>query len=191
MTNRQAQSIPIEPGRAFKMLGKLVGGLAAFGALVYTIVTADGSWSAATAVAWAYVAKSLLDSGVRDVLAQGRAEQAEAARQAENTGVWKAAEAGSFTVRFEPLTGVYWLCGWVEPDHELTSEVAYASAAGVCSIIEAAEAEGMIPNDDEATRSIRARLMVKGWDGPSGVQGGSWLAEDLGIYPRPDGRDRL
>jgi hypothetical protein len=190
MTNRQAKGNPIEPRRAFQMLGKLLGGLAAFGVLAYIIATADSSLDAAMAVVWAYVAKSLMDSGVRDVLAQGRAEQAEAARQAENTGVWKAAEAGSFTVRFEPLTGVYWLSGWVEPDHELTSEVAYASAAGVCSIVEAAEAEGMIPEDDEATRAIRARLMVKGWEGSLGVQGGSWLSEDLGIHPRPDGRDR-
>lgn len=169
MTNRQSN---ITPGDAFRTLGALLGGLGALGVMVYLIATADGSLDAAMAVVWAYIGKSLVDSGTRRVLALGRAEQARAAKQAENTGVWKAAEAGSFTVRYEPETGVYWLSGWIEPNHELTSEVAYASAAGVCSIVEAAEAEGMIPEDDPATRGIRARLMVKGWDAEHGA--GIW-----------------
>lgn len=185
MTNRQSN---ITPGDAFRTLGALLGGLGALGVAVWFIWTADGSWDALGAVVWVSIAKSLTDAGVRRVLALGREQQARAAKEAENTGVWKAAEAGTFTVRFEPETGVYWLSGWIEPDHELTSEVAYATAAGVCSIVEAAEADGMIPEDDPATRGIRARLMVKGWDSGRGlgVQGGAWLNEELGIHPRPD-----
>lgn len=169
MTNRQSN---ITPRRAFLALGLLLGGLGALGVTIWFVWTADSSWDALGSIVWASITKSLMDSGVRLVLALGRAEQERAAKEAENTGVWKAAEAGTFTVRFEPATGVYWLSGWIEPDHELTSEVAYASAAGVCSIVEAAEADGMVPEDDEATRAIRARLQVKGWDGPG-----------LGIWP--------
>jgi hypothetical protein len=161
VTNRQSN---ITPGDAFRTLGALLGGLVALGVAVWFIWTADGSWDALGAVVWVFIAKSLMDAGVRRVLALGREQQAQAERDAANTGVWKAAEAGTFTVRFDPLTGVYWLSGWIEPDHELTSEVAYATAAGVASIVEAAEADGMVPEDDEATRSIRARLQVKGWD---------------------------
>jgi hypothetical protein len=161
VTNRQSN---ITPGDAFRTLGALLGGLVALGVTIWYVWTADGSWDAVGAITWAYIGKSLMDAGVRRVLALGRAQQAEVQRQADNTGVWKIQEGGSFTVRFEPETGVYWLSGWIEPDHELTSEVAYASAAGVASIVEAAEADGMIPEDDEATRAIRARLQVPGWD---------------------------
>lgn len=161
MTNRQTQTTP---GQALLTLAALLGGLGALGVAVWFIVTTDGPWDALGAIAWVFIAKSLMDTGVSRVLALGKAVQAEAQRQADNTGVWRAHEAGTMTVRFEPLTGVYWLSGWIDRDHELTAEVAYASAAGVCSIVEEAEAEGMVPDDDEATRAVRARLQVKGWD---------------------------
>jgi hypothetical protein len=161
VTNRQSN---ITPADAFRTLGALLGGLAALGVTVWYVWRADSSWDAVGAIVWAYIGKSLMDAGVRRVLALGRAQQAEIQRQVDNTGVWKVQEGGSFTVRFEPETGVYWLSGWIEPDHELTSEVAYASAAGVAAIVEAAEKDGMVPEDDEATRAIRARLQVPGWD---------------------------
>jgi hypothetical protein len=169
VTNRQSN---ITPADAFRTLGCLLGGLAALAVCVWYVWGADSSWDAVGAIVWAYLGKSLVDSGVRRVLVLGRQEQERAQRQADNTGVWRAAEAGTFTVRFEPETGVYWLSGWIEPNHELTSEVAYASAAGVASIVEEAEREGMVPEDNEATRAIRARLQVQGWDGPG-----------LGIWP--------
>jgi hypothetical protein len=161
VTNRQSN---ITPADAFRTLGALLGGLAALGVTVWYVWRADSSWDAVGAIVWAYIGKSLMDAGVRRVLALGRAQQAEIQRQVDNTGVWKVQEGGTFTVRFEPETGVYWLSGWIEPDHELTSEVAYASAAGVAAIVEAAEKDGMVPEDDEATRAIRARLQVPGWD---------------------------
>lgn len=173
MTNRQAQTTP---GRALWTLAKLVGGLAVFGATIWVVVVADGPADAGRAALFALLSKVLLDSGVADVLALGRAQQAEAAKAAGNTGVWKAHEAGTFTVRYEPDGGTWHVQGWVGPFTEYPSEIQWHDAGTLRHMIEEAEAEGMIPEDDPATRGIRARLMVAGWDSGHGA----------GIFPRDD-----
>lgn len=161
MTNRQNNPTP---GQALGTLALLVGGLVALGVMVWFIATADGTWDAVGAVVWAYTGKKLVDAGVARVLALGRQQQAEVARAVENTGVWKAHEAGTLTVRYEPDAGTYHVSGWAGPFTEYEHEIEWADPATLRTVIEEAEAEGMIPEDDEATRSIRARLMVKGWD---------------------------
>jgi hypothetical protein len=170
LTNQQAQATP---GLALRTLSALILGLVALGVMVYVIATADDSWHAAAAVVWAYSGKRLLDYGVGQVLALGRIEQAKAAKAAENTGVWKAHEAGTFTVRYEPDGGTWHVQGWTGPFTEYRHEVEWADPRTLRTMIEEAEAEGMVPEDDPATRGIRARLMVAGWDDEHGA----------GIYP--------
>lgn len=170
MTNRQAQTTP---GQALQTLAALILGLVALGVMVYVIATADDPWHAAAAVVWAYSGKKLLDAGVGRVLALGRIEQAKALKAAENTGVWKAHEAGTFTVRYEPEDETWHVQGWAGPFTEYRTEVPWADPATLRTMIEEAEAEGMVPEDDPATRGIRARLMVAGWDSEHGA----------GIYP--------
>jgi hypothetical protein len=162
VTNRQTQTTP---GRALWVMAKLILGLAAFGAMIWRVVVADGPADAGQAALLALLAKVFLDSGVADVLALGRAEQERALAAAENTGVWKNAEGGnSFTVRYEPRRDAFWVSGWISQFYELTVETEVASHTALRTTIEEAEREGMVPEDDEATRSIRARLMVANWD---------------------------
>ena len=164
MTNRQSKSNPMPPKVAFAVLGKLLAGLASLAVLVYLIITADDAVQRAAIVAWAWIAKSFLDSFVSDVLRIGRAEQARALKEADNTGVWKAHEAGTFTVRYDPAADAFWIQGWVSSFQELTEETEVASTTALRTTIEEAEREGMVPEDDPATRAIRARLMVRDWD---------------------------
>lgn len=169
MTNRQSKTNPISPRTAFLVLGQLLGGLAALGVSVWFIVTVDGSWDAVCAVAWAYIGKSLVDGGVRNVLLIGRADQARAAQaraaqEADNTGVWKAEGAGSFTVRFDEARSSYWVCGWISEHYSVPFEIEWTDVPALVETIQQAEEEGMVPEDDQATRGIRARLNVKGWD---------------------------
>lgn len=173
MTNRQTNTTP---GHALLTLGALLGGLAALGVSVWFIVTTDGPWDAVGALTWAWIGKSMVDAGVRRVLVLGRELQAQAAKAAENTGVWKAHEAGSFTVRYEPDAGTWWVQGWTGPFTEYPHEVQWFDPGTLRTLIEESEAEGMIPEDDPATRGIRARLMVAGWDSEKGA----------GIFPRDD-----
>lgn len=161
MTNRQNQPTP---GYALGTLAAFVAGLAALGGLVWYLASLDSPWTAALAVVWAYVAKKLLDYGVGRVLALGRIEQAKAMEQALNTGVWKAHEAGTFTVRFDPREGTWWVQGWTGPFTEFRTETQWHDPATLRAMIEESEADGMVPENDEPTRAIRARLMVKGWD---------------------------
>lgn len=161
MTNRQNNPTP---GRALWTLAKLVTGLVAFGVMIWAVVTATGPADAGQAALLALVAKVLMDSGMADVLALGRAQQAQVAKALENTGVWKAHEAGTFTVRYEPDGGTWHVQGWTGPFTEYRHEVQWHDPDTLRAMIEEAEAEGMIPDDEVGTRSIRARLMVKGWD---------------------------
>lgn len=169
MTDRQNNPTP---GHALGTLACLVGGLVALGVSVWFIVTTDGPWDAVGALTWAWLGKTLVDSGVRRVLVLGRKLQAEVAHKAENTGVWKAHEAGSFTVRYEPDEGTWWVQGWTGPFTEYPHEVQWFDPGTLRRMIEEAEAEGMAPEDDPATRGIRARLMVAGWDAEKGA--GIW-----------------
>jgi hypothetical protein len=161
VTNRQTNPTP---GQALGTLALLLGGLVALGVCVWFIWTTDGPWDAVGALAWAWIGKSMVDAGVARVLRLGRIEQAKALEQELNTGVWKAHEAGTFTVRYDPREGTWHVQGWTGPFTEYRSEVTWADPLTLRHMIEEAEAEGMVPEDDEPTRAIRARLMVKRWD---------------------------
>jgi hypothetical protein len=176
VTNRQTQTTSGQAGHALFTLALLIGGLGALGVCVWFIVTTDGPWDAVGALTWAWIGKGMVDSGVRRVLVLGRIEQAKAAKAAENTGVWKAHEAGSFTVRYEPDAGTWHVSGWTGPFTEYRTEVEWADPDTLRAMVEEAEREGMVPEDNPATRGIRARLMVKGWDEGLGA----------GIWPRSD-----
>jgi hypothetical protein len=154
----------------------LLGGLGALGVMVWFIATADGAWDAAGAVVWAYIGKNMVDAGVGRVLVLGRQLQADTAKAVENTGVWKAHEAGTLTVRYEPDGGTWHVQGWAGPFTEYPHEVEWTDVDALRRMIEEAEAEGMTPDDEPGTRAVRARLMVSGWDAEHGA----------GIFPRTD-----
>lgn len=179
MTNRQPQTTP---GQALGTLAAFVLGLVAFGGLVWYVATLDKPWTASLAVVWAYLAKKVLDYGVGRVLALGRAEQAKALEQELNTGVWKAHEAGTFTIRHDPRAGTWHVQGWTGPFTEYRTEVPWADPATLWRMVEEAEAEGMVPGDDDATRRVRTLLMIQ-----AGAQEAVRRATGrLGIYPRDD-----
>lgn len=112
-----------------------------------------------------------------------------AQERADQTGTWTGPENQPgmvLTVRWDPHLCVFLVKGWISDNYQVADEMRWwgDNWATLRRMIEEAEVDGLEPMDDEPTRAIRARLNVKGWDGPDGVQGGDWLNQELGIHPR-------
>lgn len=113
----------------------------------------------------------------------------------DQTGTWTGPENQPgmvLTVRWDPHLCVFLVKGWVSDNYQVPEEIRWwgDNWGTLRRMIEEAEVDGLEPADDEPTRAIRARLNVKGWDDPApsdrptGVQGGDWLNQELGIHPR-------
>lgn len=101
---------------------------------------------------------------------------------AGNTGTWgnlPNQPGAVLTVRWDPgLAGTYWVKGWISDNWQIPREIEWQDTQTLRRVIEELEIDGLTPDDDdEPTRAIRARLMVKGWADRPGTA-------VMGIYPR-------
>lgn len=97
--------------------------------------------------------------------ARRAARQAVAEERKRHTGTWTAPEGeGRFSVRYDPDSGHYLVCGWFS-EAEHYGEESQVAEDTLRIILIAQERDGFTPADDEGTRVIRARLDLPGWDG--------------------------
>lgn len=82
---------------------------------------------------------------------------------ASNTGVWRTnLDEVAFSVRWDGMAGHYWVDGSL---NGMTVDwEPWMDSVTLAEIIEREETAGRRPEDSEATRAIRARLMVAGWN---------------------------
>lgn len=96
------------------------------------------------------------------------ARRAEVARNLMDgyVGRWRNPETGEvqLTVRYLPKTGQYLALGWIAAGWEAVNEFPFVSAAVAFVALVEAERDGLVPDEDEGTRLIRARLRMPGWD---------------------------
>src|SRR5690554_3222130 len=72
-------------------------------------------------------------------------------------------EGRTIQVRYCPRANHYHVTGSVAVGWDLQGEV-WPNQATLVHVITEFERDGYVPANDEGTRSIRARLMVPGWD---------------------------
>lgn len=82
---------------------------------------------------------------------------------ARNTGTWTDPEGRTILIQYCPSMGHYHVTGSVAVGWDLQGEV-WPNQATLVHVITEFERDGYVPANDEGTRSIRARLMVPGWD---------------------------
>jgi hypothetical protein len=97
---------------------------------------------------------------------QRRREREAQDERVRHTGTWLNPETREvmLRVRYEPQTGRYLALGWIAAGWEAVGEFPFASARYAFVALVEAERDGMIPANDDATRMVRARLCLPGWD---------------------------
>src|SRR5690554_5230677 len=82
---------------------------------------------------------------------------------ARETGTWSDPEGRTILVQYCPSARHYHVTGSLAVGWDLQGEV-WPDQATLVHVITEFERDGYVPANDEGTRSIRARLMVPGWD---------------------------
>jgi hypothetical protein len=92
------------------------------------------------------------------------AVQAYAANLASDTGVWRdELDRVVLTVRWDGAEGHYWIKGTFDRE-ELTEEEPWVDSLTLGEMVQREErTNNLRPEDTEATRAIRGRLMIPGW----------------------------
>ena len=92
------------------------------------------------------------------------AVQAYAANLASDTGVWRdELDRVVLTVRWDGAEGHYWIKGTFDRE-ELTEEEPWVDSVSLGEMVQREErTNNLRPEDTEATRAIRGRLMIPGW----------------------------
>lgn len=95
-------------------------------------------------------------------IARGRARfEAEQARR--NTGTWTGPDGSVTAVRFSPREYLFYVTGKLSENWEIADRE-WSDFDTLAQHLTDLEKVGHVPADDEGTRSIRARLMLPGWD---------------------------
>lgn len=153
------------------LLARTVLDAAFVGSLIWALAGADwseglSSWATVIVLPLVLLSYMIIKDNVklwRARAALSEAISAYAAEVASNTGVWRD-DLGEvvLTVRWDGVDGHYWVKE--RPIDQGAQGDPWMDSVSLARHIEAAETNGLVPDDNEATRAIRARLMVPGWD---------------------------
>lgn len=163
MTDRRIKSNPEVP-HLYTIIRPAVLGATAVAVYVWLYWGGPTTKESIGAMAWLWFGIYFLGEAITRTVKRGQIKVKALERMAAHTGVWKHEGAGTFTVRWDPDARRYFVQGWISEFYSIAHESEWPDLDVLAAMIETAEADGAVPEDDEATRSVRARLEVKGWD---------------------------